>query len=104
MRTVEVFNSKSTGANAFSISEWFDTNRYKELGITYNLNSAVNNLALVQWSNDGVNIGGEEDTLFPQTAGRFRQGHTPTKARYVRLLIKNADASSRNISAWLYLK
>ena len=105
LRTLQVHTSVSTTAGQFATSKWIDTNRYNAIGITYSLSSAVPNLALIQWSNDGVAIHGEEGaTIFPQTSDRFRTTEMRTKARYVRVLVKNADTSSRTINAWVYLK
>lgn len=105
-KTITALPTVSIGAGAFSVaSAWFDTDGYESIACTVAGATATANNALIQWSNDNINIHGEDATSIPNTTDRFRSADLGrTRARYVRILVKNGDTVAHNFSAYFYLK
>ena len=103
--TFQTHTSVNVNASSWSSpSAWIDTQNFSKIGLTFAFNASIDNELLVQWSHDALNIQGEEPSLIPKMVARFRAGKFDTKARYVRVLIKNNDASARTLNSWLYLQ
>lgn len=103
-KTVQLFNAVSMPAtNGSSTSSWIDTQGFVDLAYTFASDASGNNNTDIYWSHDGINIHGYEVGLTTSTS-RNRAYHTPIKARYMRAVIYNTDASPKTMSAWAYLK
>jgi hypothetical protein len=104
-QTIQLLNAVSNVANGWSNSAFIDTDGFDVIAITYMNDAATTSRALLQWSNDGVNIHGEDAVTLPTTTGTKLVGDTRTRARYVRLGIWNGDTTlAHTMSAWAYLK
>ena len=103
--TIKTHNAVSVPASGQSASEWIDCEGYEKIAFTIMNEGTYTSSANVQWSHDGVNMQGQEDTIpFNNSTARYRAAEVFVKAKYCRLNITNGDTSARTISAWAYLK
>lgn len=103
--TIQTHTNTSIGANLSNPSAWIDTDGYTDFAITLTSDSstASNNVTL-NWSNDGVNVQGWEQPI-ASGARQYGAATTPTKARWVKVIVGNNDATNPHVfNAWAYLK
>lgn len=104
--TIQTHSGVNILANANSPSAWIEATGYSDLAITLMNDAVASSIVYLQWSNDGVSQHGEEaPSLLPSATNRYRSAQVPIKARYFKISIQNADATSPHImSCWVYLK
>lgn len=104
-KTIQTHTSAVVANNGVSNSVYIDTNGFNEIMVTLSNDAAVNSQIHFHWSNDGVNMHSLE--MMTASALQSYPVNTVTKARYVRVVLKNADPAtgvSHTMNAWAYLK
>jgi hypothetical protein len=84
---------------------YIDTDGYDRLTASIMNDAATSSSADVCWSHDAITdhiI--DTAAIASNTTQKKGTNEIPTKARYMRLKVNNADAAAHTISAWVYLK
>jgi hypothetical protein len=103
-KTVQTHTNLTVAPGAYSMGTYIDTDGFKEVDVMSNIDASVANQIDVHWSNDGTNMHYNEAGIGGTTASLTKQGLVPTKARWMKVNIKNGDAAAHVMSAWIYLK
>jgi hypothetical protein len=107
-QTIQTHNGSNVGAglwNEYSI--WIDTDGFDKIVVSYitDYSAGASSVQCI-WSNDGINKHITENVT--NTTGSFTQVGSSTsidtKARFLKIAIKNPDTVSHIMSAWVYLK
>jgi len=94
----------SVAANGTANGTYIDTYGFNEIAVTLTNDAATSNQVHFHWSNDnGVTLHALE--MMPTSTISSSAVITQTKARHVRVVLKNGDgAAPHTMSAWAYLK
>jgi hypothetical protein len=103
-KTIATQSNTSVLPNTYNMGTYIDTNGFDEIHVISNIDASVANSIDLHWSHDGVNMHLNDSGVGGTTAALTKYGTMPTKARFVKVNIKNSDAAAHIMSAWLYLK
>ncbi|MEH7209610.1 hypothetical protein V7094_25920 [Priestia megaterium] len=100
--TIQVITASTVTAGNSATSSWYDCDGFSAIGITLASDAPKESSIIIQWSNDGTNLHGEE-TLASGNS-QYKPAHTNKVADYVRLKVINGDTASHVMNAWLNLQ
>lgn len=104
-QVIQTHNAVSVAASGLGVGSWIDCNGFDQIAFTFLNDAGASASADLQWSNDGANQHGLEAGVIILNNSRYKQGITPTKARYCRLILSNGDTgAAHTMSVWAYLK
>jgi hypothetical protein len=106
-QTIQTHNAVSVAISTWSNGSWIDTDGFNSLDVTLLNDNTTASALEVHWSNDGVTLHAKETGIVSATGNNVRcnVNEIPTKARYVRISVNNADSAlAHTMSAWAYLK
>lgn len=99
-QTTQTNSATVIAPNGTATSAWVNINGFTALGITMSNDAETESELVVQWSNDGTNLHGEE--ILVVGTSRYKPTYVRKSADYVRIKINNKDtATAHTFNSWI---
>jgi hypothetical protein len=103
--TIQMHNSVNIPANTWNSSGFIDTTGFDKVCLSVNMTSGTGMTVNIDFSHDGSTFFANPAGIFFDGAASYCAFECPLMARYIRVAIKNKDATNaKTTSSFVYLK
>lgn len=104
MGSMKIVDNVAVPPSDYRESIWIPVTGYTKLGLNMTQTGVFETAMDLAWSHDGVNVHGKDLNFIPSASTLQKAGVTDIKAPYVRVIVKNTNATnSNNMTAYTYL-
>lgn len=102
--TIRTHDSVNVPSGQTNMSDWINSDGFESVALTLLVNIPAPVAAIIQWSEDGINIDAEEVMMSSNVVLQARCIDTKTKACYFRVIVNNTGVEDHIITTKCYLK